>query len=161
MPYDLLIKNGVLIDGTGQPRHRADIAVRHGRIASIGRIREAAREVIDADGMVVAPGFVDGHTHMDAQMLLGSARDVARAGTASPASSWATAASRWRRARKATSAMVVRNLERAEDISGAAMAAGIHWTLDDVPRVPRRAGRAAQGHQLRGLRRPLARCAPT
>ena len=48
MPYDLLIKNGVLIDCTGLPRHRADIAVQHGRVASIGRIREGAREVIDA-----------------------------------------------------------------------------------------------------------------
>jgi predicted amidohydrolase len=60
MPYDLLIKNGALIDGTGQPRHRADVAIRHGRIVSIGRIREGAREVIDADGPVVAPGFIDG-----------------------------------------------------------------------------------------------------
>src|SRR2546425_12519663 len=69
MPYDLVIKNGVLIDGSGLPRYHADVAVRHGRIASVGRIRERAREVIDADGLVVTPGFIDGHTHMDAQIF--------------------------------------------------------------------------------------------
>ena len=55
MPHDLVIKNGAVIDGSGLPRYRADVAVRHGRIAAIGRIREAAREVIDADGQVVIP----------------------------------------------------------------------------------------------------------
>src|SRR5207245_7873159 len=69
MPYDLVIKNGVLIDGSGLPRYHADVAVRHGRIAAIGKIRERAREVIDADGLVVTPGFIDGHTHMDAQIF--------------------------------------------------------------------------------------------
>ena len=67
--YDLVIKNGVVVDGSGLPGYRADVGVRDGRIASIGRIREQAREVIDADGHVVSPGIVDGHTHMDAQVL--------------------------------------------------------------------------------------------
>ena len=66
MSYDLVIKNGVVIDGSGMPRYRGDVGVIGGRIAAIGRIRESAREVIDADGQVVAPGFVDGHTHMTA-----------------------------------------------------------------------------------------------
>src|SRR6185369_9548274 len=69
MAYDLVIKNGVVIDGSGLPRYRADVGVRHGKIVTIGRIRERAREVLDADGQVVAPGFVDGHTHMDAQIF--------------------------------------------------------------------------------------------
>ena len=69
MPYDLVIKNGVVIDGSGLPRYRADVAVQQGRIASIGRIREGAKEVIDAEGRVVAPGIIDGHTHMDAQIF--------------------------------------------------------------------------------------------
>jgi len=132
MPYDLLIKNGVLIDGTGQPRHRADIAVRHGRIASIGRIREAAREVIDADGMVVAPGFVDGHTHMDAQIFwdpLGTSscwHGITSVVMGNCGFTLAPCA-------EGHKAMVVRNLERAEDISGAAMAAGIRWSWTTFP----------------------------
>ena len=63
MSYDLVIKNGTVIDGTGLPRYRADVGVVGGQIAHIGRIRESAKETIDAEGQVVTPGFVDGHTH--------------------------------------------------------------------------------------------------
>jgi N-acyl-D-amino-acid deacylase len=132
MPYDLLIKNGVLIDGTGQPRHRADVAVRHGRIASIGRIRAGAREVIDADGMVVAPGFVDGHTHMDAQIFwdpLGTCSCWHGITTVVMGNCGFTLAP----CAEQDKALVVRNLERAEDISGAAMAAGIRWSWTTFP----------------------------
>jgi N-acyl-D-amino-acid deacylase len=68
MAYDLLIKNGTVIDGSGAPRRQADVAVTDGRIAEIGKISESASKIIDAAGCVVAPGFIDPHTHYDAQI---------------------------------------------------------------------------------------------
>ena len=66
---DRLIRGGVLIDGTGAPRRTADIGIKEGRISAIGRITQLARETVDADGAIVAPGFIDIHTHYDAQLL--------------------------------------------------------------------------------------------
>jgi N-acyl-D-amino-acid deacylase len=68
MSYDLLIKNGTVVDGTGAPRRMADVAVQDGMIAEIGKIKDGAKKTIDADGLIVAPGFVDPHTHYDAQI---------------------------------------------------------------------------------------------
>ena len=68
MSYDLLIKNGTVVDGTGSPRRMADVAVKDGRIAEIGSINDGAKKTVDADGLIVAPGFVDPHTHYDAQI---------------------------------------------------------------------------------------------
>ena len=68
MAYDLLIKNGRVIDGSGMPSFRGDVAVQNGKIVEIGKLRGAAARTIDADGLVVAPGFVDNHCHYDAQV---------------------------------------------------------------------------------------------
>jgi N-acyl-D-amino-acid deacylase len=132
MPYDLVIKNGMVIDGSGLPRYRADVGVRHGRIVTIGRIRQDAREVIDADGQVVAPGFVDGHTHMDAQVFwdpLGTSscwHGITSVVMGNCGFTLAPCA-------KANRHMVVRNLQRAEDIPPQAMEAGIEWSWTTFP----------------------------
>jgi N-acyl-D-amino-acid deacylase len=143
MPYDLVIRNGTVVDGTGLPRYRADVAVRHGRIAAIGRIRERAREVLDAEGHVVAPGFVDAHTHMDAQVFwdpLGTCSCWHGVTTVVMGNCGFTLAP----CGKAERHLVVRNLERAEDIAAEAMDAGIDWTwttfpefLDSVEALPK------------------------
>ncbi|HZV97171.1 MAG TPA: amidohydrolase family protein [Candidatus Nitrosocosmicus sp.] len=68
MAYDLVIRNGMLVDGTGAAARRADVAIAAGKIAEIGRVTEGAATVIDASDLVVAPGFIDPHTHYDAQI---------------------------------------------------------------------------------------------
>lgn len=67
--YDLVIRNGSVVDGSGMPSYKADIALTGNRIAKIGQISEKGRKEIDATGKVVAPGFIDPHTHFDAQLL--------------------------------------------------------------------------------------------
>jgi N-acyl-D-amino-acid deacylase len=69
MNYDLIVRNGYVVDGTGLPRRRVDVGVKDGRIAKIGRLEnDSAREEIDAAGRIVAPGIVDAHTHYDPQI---------------------------------------------------------------------------------------------
>ncbi|MBV8083634.1 MAG: amidohydrolase family protein, partial [Chloroflexi bacterium] len=67
--FDLLIRGGLLVDGSGLPGHLADVGVRDGKVADIGRLTGSAARTIDATGLVVSPGFIDHHTHLDAQML--------------------------------------------------------------------------------------------
>src|SRR5256712_6921851 len=69
MTYDLLIKNGRIIDGSGRPAFHGDVAVAGGKIVELGRLSGSARQTIEADGRAVAPGFVDNHCHYDAQVV--------------------------------------------------------------------------------------------
>src|ERR1700681_1163055 len=68
MAYDLVIKNGTVVDGTGAPRVRADIAIKDGTIAEIGKVSGGGSRTIDAGELIVTPGFIDPHTHYDAQI---------------------------------------------------------------------------------------------
>ena len=67
--FDLVIRNGTVIDGTGIPGRVADVAISEGRIVAVGEVTEQGENEIDASGLIVAPGFVDVHTHFDAQVF--------------------------------------------------------------------------------------------
>src|ERR1700704_1785228 len=67
--FDLVIRNGAIVDGTGTPSRDGDVAVIGGRIAAVGRFEGSGTEEIDAKGLLVTPGFVDIHTHYDGQAV--------------------------------------------------------------------------------------------
>ncbi|MCP5181748.1 MAG: amidohydrolase family protein [Pseudomonadales bacterium] len=130
--YDLLIRNGMVVDGSGGARYRADVAVQDGRIVRIGRLNERAKQTIDADGQVVSPGFVDGHTHMDAQIFwdpIGQCSCYHGVTSVVMGNCGFTLAP----CKFDDADYVFRNLERAEDISRDAMLAGIDWNWETFP----------------------------
>ena len=132
MTYDLLIKNGTVVDGSGNPGYRADVAVSSGKIAAIGRINERAKQTIDAEGHIVSPGFVDGHTHMDAQIFwdpIGSCSSYHGVTSVVMGNCGFTLAP----CKQEDADMVFRNLERAEDLSREAMLEGIDWRWETFP----------------------------
>jgi N-acyl-D-amino-acid deacylase len=153
MTIDLVIRGGTVVDGSGSPGYRADVAVKDERIVKIGRVGDKGVKEIDAEGHIVSPGFIDGHTHMDAQVMwdsLGSCSCYHGITSVVIGNCGFTLAP----ARPTTRDLVVANIERAEDISGAALAAGIDWSwetypqyLDAIDRVPKGINYASQiGH---------------
>jgi N-acyl-D-aspartate/D-glutamate deacylase len=132
MSYGLIIKNATVAVGSGLPSFCADVGVLDGRIAEIGRVNAVAKETINADGQVLSPGFIDGHTHMDAQVAwdpLGTCSCYHGVTSVLMGNCGFTLAP----CKADQKELVMRNLERAEDISPEAMKAGINWTWETFP----------------------------
>jgi len=132
MSLDLLIRNGTIVDGSGASRYQGDVGIRQGQIVEIGRIRAGAERVIDADGLIVAPGFVDGHTHMDAQVAwdrIGSCSCWHGVTTVIMGNCGFALAP----CRPEEREWFARCLTAVEDIPTESMLAGIDWTWETFP----------------------------
>jgi N-acyl-D-aspartate/D-glutamate deacylase len=124
--FDLVIRGGRVVDGTGMPAFSADVAVLDGVVARVGRVTESAARTIDADGCVVAPGFIDVHTHYDAQLHWEP--------TASPAS-WhgvttvltGNCGFTLAPAKPEDTTWLAQMLSRVEGMSAECLAAGLRW----------------------------------
>lgn len=131
--YDLLIVNGTVIDGTGAPKRLADVAVLDGKIAAIGEnLSRDAREIIDASGRIVTPGFIDLHTHYDGQvtwddaMLPSAAHGVTTVIFGCCGVGFAPV-------RKGKEDWLIKLMEGVEDIPGTALHDGIPWGWESFP----------------------------
>jgi len=130
--HDLVIRGCKLVDGTGAPARTADVAVKDGRIAEVGRVVGAARRALDADGLLVTPGFVDIHTHYDGQATW----DPQLA-----PSTWhgvttlvmGNCGVGFAPVRADQHAFLIGLMEGVEDIPGAALAEGIQWEWETFP----------------------------
>ena len=132
MAYDLVIRGGTVVDGSGVKRFTADVGIKDGTIAEVGRITATAARTIDADGLIVSPGFIDGHTHMDAQVAwdpLGSC-SCWHGVTSVVMSNCGFALAP---CKPEDRDLYARCLSAVEDIPTEAMAAGIDWTWETFP----------------------------
>ena len=132
MKLDLLLRGGTVVDGSGGDRYVADVGIAGGRIVRIGRIGDPARRTVDADGLIVSPGFVDGHTHMDAQVMwdpLGTCSCYHGVTSVVMSNCGFTLAP----CRPSDRQWYADSLAYVEDISTDAMAAGIDWTWESFP----------------------------
>ena len=132
MTLDLVIRGGTVVDGSGKDRFTGDVGIAGGRIVEIGRISTVADRTIDADGLIVSPGFIDGHTHMDAQVAwdpLGTC-SCWHGVTSVIISNCGFALAP---CKPEDRDWYARCLSAVEDIPTAAMAAGIDWTWETFP----------------------------
>jgi N-acyl-D-amino-acid deacylase len=134
--YDVLIKNGTIIDGLQVPAYRGDIAIRGGKIAAMGNIQGSATKVIDATGLIAAPGFMDIHTHYDAALSGGTAWDPY-----ATLSGWhgvttvaiGNCGFGFAPVRPEDRDRAMRRMERTESIPLSCMQAGMRWDWETFP----------------------------
>ena len=131
--FDLKITGGTIVDGTGQPRFTGDVAIQDGIIAAVGaRVEGEARETIDARGLLVAPGFVDIHTHYDGQATWDSLLDP----SASHGVTTVVAGNcgvGFAPVRPGDEKRLIEMMEGVEDIPGTALYEGIQWEWESFP----------------------------
>ncbi|HKP60429.1 MAG TPA: amidohydrolase family protein [Polyangiales bacterium] len=130
--YDLVIRNGTLIDGSGAPAHEADVAIADGRIAAVGHVAASGKEELDAKGQVVTPGFVDIHTHYDGQatwderMQPSSLHGVTTVVMGNCGVGFAPC-------RELDHERLIRLMEGVEDIPFPVLAEGLPWSWESYP----------------------------
>ena len=134
--YDLLIKNGTIVDGLRMPAYRGDIGIRGGKIVAMGNIQGTATRVIDATGRIVAPGFMDIHTHYDAALSGGTKWDPYAS-----LSGWhgvttvaiGNCGFGFAPVRPEDRERAMRRMERTETIPLSCMQAGMRWDWETFP----------------------------
>jgi len=131
--FDLLIRNGTIVDGTGKPRFRGDVAVADGRVAEVGpRVEGNARHTIDAEGRLVTPGFVDIHTHYDGQVTWDETLEPS-SGHGVTTVVMGNCGVGFAPVRPGSEEWLIQLMEGVEDIPGTALAEGIQWTWESFP----------------------------
>ena len=132
MAYDVVIKGGRIYDGSGMPSYLGDVAVKDGRIVETGRIGGEAKRVVQADGLAVSPGFIDFHTHLDAQLLwdpLATSSCFHGVTTVIPGNCALALAP----CKEQDQDTILKSFERVEAISLPALRAGVQWGWTTFP----------------------------
>jgi N-acyl-D-aspartate/D-glutamate deacylase len=163
--FDLIVRGGTVADGTGAPLREADIAVKDGRIAAVGKVSGGAAEEIDARGLLVTPGFVDIHTHYDGQATWDSRlqpsswHGVTTAVMGNCGVGFAPVKVEDRR-------RLIELMEGVEDIPGAALDEGLAWSWEsfgqylDALEARRGSRRRRRRRWRRCVRSPPRPCGP-
>ena len=143
MSYDLVIRGGTVVDGTGAPGRIGDVGISDGTVTAVGTVEGRGSRELEAEGMLVCPGFIDGHAHMDAQLFwdpLMTPASVHGVTTLIMGNCGFTLAP----VQPGAEGLAIRSIERAEDISRADLTVGVPWGwrsfaeyLDSVDQAPK------------------------
>ena len=156
--YDLVVRGGSVADGTASGTREADVAVKDGKIAAVGKVAGAGTEEIAAKGLLVTPGFVDIHTHYDGQATWDSRLQP---------SSWHGVTTAvmgncgvgFAPVRVGDRQRLIELMEGVEDIPGAALDEGLNWSWEIVRAISGRAGGASRATSISAPSCRTARCA--